>query len=76
VLLTHAGPLHMMTREVIVVLIPESKRQDTTLHHCAGHSVGSEPEAAQVPRGRVPASGHAATASQIDPGASMSQDGR
>jgi hypothetical protein len=73
--LMHAGPPHMMTREVIVVVTPKSKRQDRTLQHCAGRSVGSKPEVAQVPRGRVPASGRMADASRIRFGAGTSRDG-
>jgi hypothetical protein len=34
----------------IITETEESKRQDMTLHHYAGHSVGSEPEVAQVPK--------------------------
>jgi hypothetical protein len=75
-LLTHASLLHMTTREVIVVMTPKSKRRDVTLQHCAGRSVVSGPEAAQVPRGHTPASGRMAVASRIGLGAGMSRDGR
>jgi hypothetical protein len=54
----------------------ESKRQDMTLQHCAGRNVGLGPKAAQVPRGRAPAGGYIAIASQIGLGAGTSQDGR
>jgi hypothetical protein len=74
--LTHASLPHMTTREVIVVMTPKSKRQDMTLRHCAGRSVGSELEAAQVPRDRVSASGRMAVASQIGLEAGTSRDGR
>jgi hypothetical protein len=58
-------------------MAPKSKRRDVTLRHYAGGgSVGLEPEAAQVPRGRVPASGRVAAASRINPGAGTSRDGR
>jgi septal ring-binding cell division protein DamX len=40
----------MTTREVMTMVTLKSKRQDRSLAHCAGRSVGSEPEAAQVPR--------------------------
>jgi hypothetical protein len=60
----------------IITETEESKRQDRTLQHCAGRNVGSEPEAAQVPRGRVPASGRMADAIRIGFGAGMSRDGQ
>jgi hypothetical protein len=60
----------------IITETEESKRQDITLRHYAGRSVGSEPEVVQVPSGRVPASGCMAAASRIDPGAGTSRDGR
>jgi hypothetical protein len=60
----------------IITETEEYKRQDMTLQHCAGRSVGLEPEAAQVPRGRVPASGRMAVASRIGLGAGTSRDGR
>jgi hypothetical protein len=60
----------------IITETEESKRQDMTLRHCAGRSVGSEPEVAQVPRGHVPASGRLAAASWIGLGAGTSRDGR
>jgi hypothetical protein len=50
--LTHARPPHVTSWEVIMVAeTKESKRQDATLRRCASHSVGSEPEAVQVPKG-------------------------
>jgi hypothetical protein len=54
--LTHASLPHMTTWGVIMVA-PKSKRRDVTQRHCASHSVGSEPEAVQVPRGHALASG-------------------
>jgi hypothetical protein len=65
-----------MTLSGIITETEESKRQDMALRHCAGHSVGSKPEAAQVPRDHVPASGRVAAASQINPGAGTSRDGQ
>jgi hypothetical protein len=49
---------------------------DSKVQACASRSVGLEPEAAQVPRGSVPARGRSAVASRIGFGAGMSQDGR
>jgi hypothetical protein len=54
-----------MTFSGIITETEESKRQDRTMLRCAGRSMGSEPEAAQVPRGGVPARGRSAIASQI-----------
>jgi hypothetical protein len=65
-----------MTLSGIITETEESMGQDMTLQHCASHSVGSEPEVAQVPRDRVPTSGRAAAASRINPRAGMSRDGR
>jgi hypothetical protein len=65
-----------MTLSGIITETEESKRQDLTLRHCAGHNVGSEPKMAQVPKDRVPTSGRTAATSQINPGADTSQDGR
>jgi hypothetical protein len=73
--LTHASLPHMKTRGVVVVTL-KSKRRDITLRHCTGRSVGSEPEATQVSRGRAPASGRMVAASRISRGAGMSRDGR
>jgi hypothetical protein len=68
-------PRRVMFHGVITVA-PKSKRQDIALRHYAGRSVGSEPEAEKVPRGRVPASGCMAAASRINPRAGTSRDGR
>jgi hypothetical protein len=65
-----------MTLSGIITETEESKRQDMAPRHCAGHSVGSEPKAAQVLRDRVSASGRVVAASQINPRAGMSQDDR
>jgi hypothetical protein len=74
--LTHASLLHMTTREVIVMMTPKSKRRDVALRHYVERNVGSESEAAQVPRGHAPASGRMAVASRINPGANMPRDSR
>jgi hypothetical protein len=65
-----------MTFSGIITETEESKRQDMTLQHCAGRSVGSEPKVAQLPRGRVPVSGRMVVASRIGLGAGTSRDGR
>jgi hypothetical protein len=65
-----------MTFYGIIMETEESGQQDITLHRCAGRSMGSEPEAVQVPRGCVPASSRMAATGRINPGAGMSQDGR
>jgi hypothetical protein len=51
--LTYTSLPRMTTREVMTVVTPKSKRQDWSLAHCAGRSVGPEPEAAQVSRDRL-----------------------
>jgi hypothetical protein len=55
----------MMTREVMTVVIPKSN--DKTGHwHCAGHRVGTRPEAAQVSR-RQPAGSRPPAGSHLEP---------
>jgi hypothetical protein len=65
-----------MTFSGIIMETEESKRQDMTLRHSASRSVGLEPKVAQVPRDCVPASDRVAAASQINPGAGTSREGR
>jgi hypothetical protein len=48
--LTYTSLPRMTAWEVMTVVNPKSKRQDRSLVHYAGRSVGSEPEAAQVPK--------------------------
>jgi hypothetical protein len=74
-IMTHASSRHM-TSSGIITETEESKGQDMTLLRCTGYSVGSGPEAAQVPRGRAPARGRAMVTSRIGVGAGASQDSR
>jgi hypothetical protein len=65
-----------VTSSGIITETEESERQDKTLLRCAGCSVKSKPEAAQVLRSRAPAHGCAMVTSRIGVGTGTSRDSR